>query len=136
MKELRQHICEKLKVGKQHAPISSEFEDLVKLYTAWRKRQISKYPEIPLKGIYRTNKIEIPISEENPLRLPYTLTKLQIMPLSNDSCEVYLIFERTNVLRVHESYTHYDELIERLGNGNYIDGEKIYNSILEYLQKF
>ena len=31
MKELRQHICEKLKVGKQYAPISSEFKDLVKL---------------------------------------------------------------------------------------------------------
>lgn len=135
MKELRQHICEKLKVGKQYTPISSEFEDLVKLYTAWRKRQISKYPEIPVKSIYRTNKIEVPISEENPLRLPYVLTKLQIMPLSTDSCEVFLIFERTSVLKVHESYTDYDELIERLGNGNYNDGEKIYNSLLEYLQK-
>lgn len=135
MKELRQHICEKLKVGKQYTPISSEFKDLVKLYTAWRKRQKSKYPEIPVKSIYRTNKIEVPISEENPLRLPYALTKLQIMPLSTDSCEVFLIFERTSVLKVHESYTDYDELIERLGNGNYNDGEKIYNSLLEYLQK-
>ena len=107
MKELRQHICEKLKVGKQDAPISSQFADLVKLYTLWRKRQISKYPEIPLKGIYRTNKIDVPISE-NVLHVPYALTKLQIMALSNDSCEVYLIFERTNVLRVHESYTDYD----------------------------
>ena len=135
MRNFKDIIIEKLKVGKHNTPISSEFKDLVKLYTLWRKRQISKYPEIPLKGIYRTNKIEIPISEENPLRLPYILTKLQIMPISSDSCEVYLIFERTNVLRVHESYTDYDELIERLGNGNYIDGEKIYNSILEYLQK-
>ena len=135
MKELRQHICEKLKVGKQYTPISSGFKDLVKLYTLWRKRQISKYPEIPLKGIYRTNKIEIPISEENPLHVPYALTKLQIMPLSNESCEVFLIFERTSVIRAHESYTDYDELIERLGNGNYNDGEKIYNSLLEYLQK-
>ena len=135
MKELRQHICEKLKVGKQYTPISSEFEDLVKLYTAWCKKQKSKYPEIPLKSIYRTNKIEVPISEENPLHVPYALTKLQIMPLSNESCEVFLIFERTSVLRAHESYTDYDELIERLGNGNYNDGEKIYNSLLEYLQK-
>ena len=135
MKELRQHICEKLKVGKQYTPISSEFEDLVKLYTAWRKRQKSKYPEIPVKSIYRTNKIEVPISEENVLHVPYALTKLQIIVLSNDSCEVFLIFERTSVLRVNESYTDYDELIERLGNGNYNDGEKIYNSILEYLKK-
>ena len=135
MKELRQHICEKLKVGKQFAPISSQFEDLVKLYTAWRKRQKSKYPEIPVKSIYRTNKIEVPISEENSLHVPYALTKLQIIVLSNDSCEVFLIFERTSVLRVNESYRDYDELIERLGNGNYIDGEKIYNSILEYLKK-
>lgn len=135
MKELRQHIFEKLKVNKHYAPISSGFEDLIKLYTLWRKRQISKYPEIPLKGIYRTNKIDVPISEENPLRLPYVLTKLQIMPLSNESCEVFLIFERTSVLRLNESYTDYDELIERLGNGNYNDGEKIYNSLLEYLKK-
>lgn len=135
MKELRQHIFEKLKVNKHYAPISSGFEDLIKLHTLWRKRQISKYPEIPLKGIYRTNKIDVPISEENPLRLPYALTKLQIMPLSNDSCEVFLIFERTNVLRINESYTDYDELIERLGDGNYNDGEKIYNSLLEYLKK-
>lgn len=135
MKELRQHIFEKLKVNKHYAPISSGFEDLIKLYTLWRKRQISKYPEIPLKGIYRTNKIDVPISEENPLRLLYVLTKLRIMPLSNESCEVFLIFERTNVLRINESYTDYDELIERLGNGNYNDGEKIYNSLLEYLKK-
>ena len=135
MKELRQHICEKLKVNKHYAPISSEFEDLIKLYTLWRKKQKSKYPEIPLKGIYRTNTIEVPISEENSLHVPYALTKLQIIVLSNESCEVFLIFERTSVIRAHESYTDYDELIERLGNGNYNDGEKIYNSLLEYLQK-
>lgn len=69
------------------------------------------------------------------MHVPYVLTKLQIMPLSTDSCEVFLIFERTSVLRAHESYTDYDELIERLGNGNYNDGEKIYDSILEYLKK-
>ena len=135
MKELRQHIYEKLKVSKHNTPISSTFKDLVKLYTLWCKRQKSKYPEIPLKGIYRTNKIEVPISEENPLHVPYILTKLQIMSLSNESCEIFLIFERTNVLRINESYTDYDELIERLGNGNYNDGEKIYNSLLEYLKK-
>ena len=135
MRNFKDIIIEKLKVTKHNTPISSGFEDLIKLYTLWRKRQISKYPEIPVKGIYRTNKIEIPISEENPLRLPYILTKLQIMPISSDSCKVFLIFERTSVLKVRESYTDYDELIERLGNGNYIDGEKIYNSILEYLQK-
>ena len=135
MKELRQHIYEKLKVTKYTNDSPSDFHDLTKLYTAWRKRQKSKYPEIPLKRIYRTNKIEVPISEKNPLHVPYTLTKLQIMPLSNESCEVFLIFERTSVLRVHESYTDYDELIERLGNRNYNDGEKIYNSLLEYLGK-
>ena len=136
MKELRQHIFEKLKVTKHTNDFPSDFRELTKLYILWSKRQKSKYPEIPLKGIYRNNKIEIPISEENPLHVPYALTKLQIMPLSNESCEVFLIFERTSVIRAHESYTDYDELIERLGNGNYIDGEKIYNSILEYLQKF
>ena len=135
MKQINNYILEKLKVTKYTNDSPSDFHELTKLYTLWRKRQISKYPEIPLKGIYRTNKIEVPISEENPLHVPYVLTKLQIMPLSNDSCEVYLIFERTSVLRVHESYTDYDELIERLGNGNYNDGEKIYNSLLEYLQK-
>ena len=135
MKELRQHIFEKLKVTKYTDDSPSDFRELTKLYILWSKRQKSKYPEIPLKGIYRTNKIDVPISEENPLHVPYALTKLQIMPLSNESCEVFLIFERTSVLRVHESYTDYDELIERLGNGNYIDGEKIYNSLLEYLNK-
>lgn len=135
MKELRQHICEKLKVTKYTNDSPSDFRELTKLYILWSKRQKSKYPEIPLKGIYRTNKIDVPISEENPLHVPYALTKLQIIVLSNDSCEVFLIFERTNVLRINESYTDYDELIERLGNGNYNDGEKIYNSLLEYLQK-
>ena len=135
MKELRQHICEKLKVTKYTNDSPSDFHELTKLYILWSKRQKSKYPEIPLKGIYRTNKIDVPISEENPLHVPYTLTKLQIMPLSNESCEVFLIFERTSVIRAHESYTDYDELIERLGNGNYNDGEKIYNSLLEYLKK-
>ena len=135
MKELKQHIFEKLKVTKYTNDYPSDFRELTKLYILWSKKQKSKYPEIPLKGIYRTNKIDVPISEENPLRLPYALTKLQIMPLSNESCEVFLIFERTNVLRINESYTDYDELIERLGNGNYNDGEKIYNSLLEYLQK-
>lgn len=135
MKELKQHIFEKLKVTKYTNDSPSDFRELTKLYTLWRKKQKSKYPEIPLKGIYRTNKIDVPISEENPLRLPYALTKLQIMSLSNESCEVFLIFERTSVIRAHESYTDYDELIERLGNGNYNDGEKIYNSLLEYLKK-
>ena len=135
MKELRQHICEKLKVTKYTNDSPSDFRELTKLYTLWRKKQKSKYPEIPLKGIYRTNKIEVPISEENSLHVPYALTKLQIIVLSNESCEVFLIFERTSVIRAHESYTDYDELIERLGNGNYNDGEKIYNSLLEYLKK-
>lgn len=135
MKELKQHIFEKLKVTKYTNDSPSDFRELTKLYTLWRKKQKSKYPEIPLKGIYRTNKIEVPISEENSLHVPYALTKLQIMPLSNESCEVFLIFERTSVIRAHESYTDYDELIERLGNGNYNDGEKIYNSLLEYLKK-
>lgn len=135
MKELKQHIFEKLKVTKYTNDSPSDFRELIKLYTLWRKKQISKYPEIPLKGIYRTNKIGVPISEENPLHAPYALTKLQIMPLSNESCEVFLIFERTSVIRAHESYTDYDELIERLGNGNYNNGEKIYNSLLEYLNK-
>ena len=135
MKELKQHIFEKLKVTKYTNDSPSDFRELTKLYTLWCKKQKSKYPEIPLKGIYRTNKIEVPISEENSLHVPYALTKLQIMPLSNESCEVFLIFERTSVIRAHESYTDYDELIERLGNGNYNDGEKIYNSLLEYLKK-
>ena len=135
MKQINNYILEKLKVTKYTNDSPSDFHELTKLYTAWCKRQISKYPEIPLKGIYRTNKIEVPISEENPLHVPYILTKLQIMPLSNESCEVFLIFERTSVIRAHESYKDYDELIERLGNGNYNDGEKIYNSLLEYLQK-
>ena len=135
MKELKQHIFEKLKVTKYTNDSPSDFRELTKLYTLWRKKQKSKYPEIPLKGIYRTNKIEVPISEENSLHVPYALTKLQIIVLSNESCEVFLIFERTSVIRAHESYTDYDELIERLGNGNYNDGEKIYNSLLEYLQK-
>lgn len=135
MKELKQHIFEKLKVTKYTNDSPSDFRELTKLYTLWRKKQKSKYPEIPLKGIYRTNKIEVPISEENSLHVPYALTKLQIIVLSNESCEVFLIFERTSVIRAHESYTDYDELIERLGNGNYNDGEKIYNSLLEYLKK-
>ena len=99
MKQINNYILEKLKVTKYTNDSPSDFHELTKLYTAWRKRQISKYPEIPLKGIYRTNKIDVPISEENPLRLPYVLTKLQIMPLSNESCEVFLIFERTSVIR-------------------------------------
>ena len=135
MKQINNYILEKLKVTKYTNDSPSDFHELTKLYTAWCKKQKSKYTEIPLKSIYRTNKIEVPISEENPLHVPYALTKLQIMPLSNESCEVFLIFERTSVLRAHESYTDYDELIERLGNGNYIDGEKIYNSLLEYLKK-
>ena len=135
MKELKQHIFEKLKVTKYTNDSPSDFRELTKLYTLWRKKQKSKYPEIPLKGIYRTNKIEVPISEENSLHVPYALTKLQIIVLSNESCEVFLIFERTSVIRAHESYTDYGELIERLGNGNYNDGEKIYNSLLEYLKK-
>ena len=135
MKQINNYILEKLKVTKYTNDSPSDFHELTKLYTAWCKKQNSKYAEIPLKSIYRTNKIEVPISEENPLHVPYALTKLQIMPLSNESCEVFLIFERTSVLRAHESYTDYDESIERLGNGNYNDGEKIYNSLLEYLKK-
>lgn len=136
MRNFKDIIIEKLKVSKETNDSPSEFYELAKIYDLWYRRQrAKKISEISLKNIYRSNKIEPPTSEENISHLPYPLTKLQIMLLSNGACKVFLIFERSNVLRVNESYTDYDELIERLGNGNYKDGEKIYQSFLEYLKK-
>lgn len=135
MKNINNYIIEKLKVSKDTNDSPSEFYELAKMYDLWYRRQKSRYPEISLKSIYRSNKIEPPTSEENIAHLPYPLTKIQIMQLSNGSCKVFLIFERTNTLRVNESYMDYDTLIERLGNGNYTDGEKIYQSFLEYLKR-
>lgn len=135
MRNFKDIILEKLKVSKDTNDSSSELYELAKMYDVWRRRQRSIYPEISLKGIYRSNKIEPPTSEENITHLPYPLTKLEIILLSNGSCKVFLIFERNKNLRVNESYSDYYELIERLGNGNYKDGEKIYQSFLEYLKK-
>lgn len=135
MRNFKDIIIEKLKVSKDTNDSPSEFYELAKMYDLWYRRQKSKYPEISLKGIYRSNKIEPPTSEENIAHLPYPLTKLQIILLSNSSCKVFLIFERNKTLRVNESYMDYDELIERLGNGNYDDGKKIYQAFLEYLKR-
>ena len=135
MKPINKFILEKLKVTKDTNDSPSEFYELAKMYDLWYRRQRSRYPEISLKGIYRSNEIEPPTSEENIAHLPYPLTKLQIILLSNGSCKVFLIFEHTKMLRVNESYMDYDKLIERLGNGNYADGEKIYQAFLEYLKR-
>lgn len=135
MRNFKDIILEKLKVSKDTNDSPSEFYELAKMYDLWYRRQKSKYPEISLKSIYRSNKIEPPTSEENIAHLPYPLTKLQIILLSNGSCKVFLIFERNKTLRVNESYMDYDKLIERLGNGNFDDGEKIYQAFLEYLKR-
>ena len=98
MKQINNYILEKLKVTKYTNDSPSDFHELTKLYTAWRKRQISKYPEIPLKGIYRTNKIDVPISEENPLRLPYVLTKLTKKSSNNQNNPIPLLPTIINIL--------------------------------------
>ena len=136
MRNFKDIIIEKLKVSKDTNDSPSEFYELAKMYDLWYRRQKSKYPEISLKSIYRSNKIQPPTSEENISRISYPLTKLHVtLSLNNDTCTVYLIFERNNNLRVNEQYKDYDSLIERLGNGNIEDGKKIYQSFIEYLEK-
>ena len=57
MQSINNYIIEKLKVSKDTNDSPSEFYELAKIYDLWYRRQKSKYPEISLKGIYRSNKI-------------------------------------------------------------------------------
>lgn len=139
MRNFKDVIIEKLKVSKDSvANIDysvNDLQELAKLWNKWKRHQKSKFPELPLRAIYKKLHIELPSKEHPTSHIMYYLSSFMGYERMDGGCNVTLFYypKDNKTLCIRRETYNYDQLIDFLGNGNVKDGEDVYNEIVNKL---